>query len=46
MLGWSGARHSTYGLYIYLQAMDHTAQRITVHAEISGSSNLIAPLPL
>jgi len=46
VLGWSAARHSTYGLNIYLQAMDHTPQRITVHAEILGSSNLITLLPL
>jgi len=46
MLGWSAARHSKYGLNIYLQAMDHATQRITVHAEILGSSNLITLLLL
>ena len=40
-LGWSTARRSTYGLNVYLQAVDHTTQRITLYAEILGSSNLI-----
>src|SRR5713101_3177735 len=45
-LGWSTARRCTYGLNVYLQAVDHTTQRITVHAEILGRSNLITLLLL
>jgi len=45
-LGWSTARRCTYGLNVYLQAVDHTTQRITVYAEILGISNLITLLLL
>ena len=38
-LGWSTARRCTYRLNVYLQAVDHKTQRITVYAEILGSSN-------
>src|SRR3989449_9448786 len=41
-LGWSTARRCSYGLNVYLQALDHTTQRITV----LGISNLITLLLL
>src|SRR2546425_2073481 len=45
-LGWSTARRCTYRLNVYLQAVDHKTQRITVYAEILGNSNLIILLLL